>query len=644
MSKISIVSSIGTIAVFFLTSSFALNIHPSSIILDLHVTGSIVNGEGEDLWAPVTLAEYKYEPTLDTWINANLFTVGGECNLTASFCFSRNSCAYHRQGQASLSVDGTRMILVGDRVSSTWPLTKKIEAIKLIAEVDPFGKSEIKEWNGCNTNNQNTVQPYPDSYACGKYVYRRPLGAVKLGRTNTSGYVLSCGTTYSGDQFNPNSGASLIYLQSNGTSINSSFILHNSIGSSAVNSGMTLTTAFSDLNISQLIVPVFNTDTGSDGPGALGAYLVGDYNTSVEDAMYPNAPFRYLPGTDTMVSVESNTVAVFVANSTSMYLCLNNPENQTPRRSGVVGLTRRGSTPDDFLWAVTSFFDLHDGDSLLESCGSLTGRLEASHLILYATSCVASSNCKASVWTLNTTDLSKKEIIKLSSNLFINSVILPPCDASQSGSFSCPRLVHGLWSIDTIIQPSSSPSPSVTPSSSPTSTQSLTSSVSFSSTCSVSTSPMVPLPSPSQSQRASERGGGGANLQAVSLDIGIVAGSVLGTFAICAGLLIAFKSSVQRLLAICMCCRRWRGGKNAVLRRAANERTANDYASQWGSKSTTTPIGLMPVIPSISGQAGNRPMAAPNASMNPLERQSQLAQARSYRAANAAVNKRQAIP
>jgi hypothetical protein len=347
--------------------------------------------------------------------------------------------------------------------------------------------------------------------------------------------------------------------------------------------------------------------------------------------MYPNAPFRYLPGTDTMVSVESSTVAVFVANSTSMYLCLNNPENQTPRRSGVVGLTRRGSTPDDFLWAVTSFFDLHDGDSLLESCGSLTGRLEAGHLILYATSCVASSNCKASVWTLNTTDLSKKEIIKLSSNLFINSVILPPCDAGQSGSFSCPRLVNGLWSIDTIIQPSSSPSPSVTPSSSPTSTQSLTSSASFSSTCSVSTSPMVPLPSPSQSQRASERGGGGggggANLQAVSLDIGIVAGSVLGTFALCAGLLIAFKSSIQRLLAICMCFRRWKGGKNAVLRR-----TANDDASQWGRKSTTTPIGLMPVIPTISGQL----KSSPNVNINPLERQSQLAQARSYRAAAAA--------
>jgi hypothetical protein len=47
----------------------------------------------------------------------------------------------------------------------------------------------------------------------------------------------------------------------------------------------------------------------------------------------------------------------------------------------------------------------------------------------------------------------------------------------------------------------------------------------------------------------------------------------------------------------------------------------------------------MPVMPSISGQAGNKSMAAPNVSINPLERQSQLAQARSYRAANAAAMK-----
>ena len=603
------------IFLFFLYTSrvSSLIIHPSSILLDLHVTGSIINGKGEDLWAPVTLAEYKYEPAKDSWVSAaNLFTVGGECNLTASSCFSRNSCAYHRQGQASLSVDGKRMVLVGDRVSSTWPLEQKIGSMKIIAEVDPLGRSDLKEWNGCNVNNQNTVLPFPDSYACGEIVYRRPLGAVKIGKTSTSGYVLSCGTTYSGVPFNPNAGASLVYLQSNGVSINSSFILHNSIASSAVNSGLTVTAAFSDLNITQLIVPVFNTDPGSDGPGALGAYLVGEYNTSVEEAMYPNAPFRYIQGTDTIVSFEANTVAVFVANTTSMYLCLNNPENQTPRRSGVVGLSRRGSTPDDFSWTVTSFFDLHEGDSLLESCGSLTGRLEAGHLVLYATSCVASSNCVASVWTLNTTDLSKKEIIKLPPSIFINSVILPPCDSSLPGSSTCPKLVNGLWSIDTIIQPSPSPSPSLTPSPSSTST----SSASASSSSSISPSASA---NPSPSQRASKSGG--ENFQTVSLNIGIVAGSVLGTIALCAGLVIAFSASIQRFLAICTCCRRWGGGKKAVLRRARE-------ASHWAE---STPTGLKPVVPS---GLSNKPTGSVAVNMNPLERQSQLAQARSYRAAN----------
>ena len=614
-----------SISNFILISLFIL--HPSSIIVDLHVTGS-----NNDLWLPVTLAEYKFELSSNTWIrsaSSTLFTVGGECNLTASACFSRNSCEYQIQGQASLSNDGKRMIFIGDKVSTIWPFSQKIISNRLIAEVDPTGKSITKEWNGCNTNIEN------QDYTCSGYPYRRPLGALKLGKvvnysTSTfinqeeNGYIVSCGPSYSGTS---RSGASLLYLQSNDTHINSSLELRNFLlQSTVVNSGMILTSAFSNQNITQLIVPIFDADSSLDvPPNTLGAYLVGsEYNTSIYNTLYVNTNFTYLKGTDTMVSFEANTVAVFVENATSIYLCLNNPENQFPSRSGVVGMKRSGGEPPstDYTWSVQSFYDLH-GENL-ESCGSLTGRLETGHLILYATSCVKSSNCISSVWALNTTDLTCKEIIKVSSQIFINSVILPPCDSSLPGSYSCPTLVNGLWSIDTIIQPSASPSPSVTSSPSVTPSISQTASTSVSSTSSISPSPSS-TPSSSQTQQGNEnKDGGGANIQTISLNIGIVVGSVLGTIAVIIIFLLSFKTSIKRLLALCTCCRGCKGGGRKAILRKARE-------AEWVE---AFPNSIRPVIPSLAKASSNNRSTSisNNTSMNPLEQQSRLAQARSYRA------------
>jgi len=621
-----------SISNFILTSPFIL--HPSSIILDLHVAGS-----NNDLWLPVTLAEYKFEPLSNSWIrsaSSTLFTVGGECNLTASACFSRNSCKYQIQGQASLSNDGKRLIFIGDKVSTIWPFSQKITSTRLITEIDPTGKSITKEWDGCNTNIEN------QDYTCPNYPYRRPLGAIKLGKilSNSSfksqgdnGYIVSCGPSYSGTS---RSGASLLYLQSNDTHINSSLILRNFLlQSTVVNSGMILTSAFSTLNITQLIVPVFDADSSAEvPPNTLGAYLVGsDYNTSIDTTLYQNTTFKYLQGTDTMVSFEANTVAVFVENATSIYLCLNNPENQTPSRAGVVGMKRSGEPPiTDYTWSVQSFYDLH-GEKL-ESCGSLTGRLESGHLILYATSCVKSANCLSSVWALNTTDLTSKEIIKVNPQIFINSVILPPCDPNLPGSYSCPTLVNGLWSIDTIIQPSATPSPSLTPSPSVTSSKSQTASTSASSTCSTTPSPsntLIVIPSSSPTQQSNANGGSGdANIQTISLNIGIVVGSVLGIIAFMVILMVSFKTTIDRLFALCTCCRGCKsgGGRKAILRKARD--------AEWNEAS---PRGLRPIRPSLAkGQSNNKTTTTNSTSINPLEQQSRLAQARSYRASQNSSN------
>lgn len=392
---------------------------PSSLLV---VTQPGVWNSNVDTWDIVKIVEYgatngvvsaRQEFQLPCTNAQNATNTTNATNTSA--CFTRNTCANTTHGSATLSWDGTTLLLVGEQ-APIGPSTG-FSSPRVVAEIN--GNStlmSLTSFSGCLSNYNAT---------CGISDFTHPVGIAGTG-AGSNGWFINCRT-----------GNSLLFVNRTGsiTTITSSVVL---------TPGITITNAYNSASSNPQIFV-----TGSSGTQR-SVFQIG---SSVNTAMLPGASPNYLSGTDVSQRSGSftdtaNAVGIFFASPTQAFLCL---ANTIVGGNGVREITRWSASFGS--WTTGRLFNMG------QPCSSITGRRESGALMVYTTSCIIFSGCTNALYQINA-DIGTINILTTPPVGYVfSSVSLPPCDPTTNPT--CPVSINGVWNINsTFLQ--LSPSASVT--------------------------------------------------------------------------------------------------------------------------------------------------------------------------------------
>ena len=407
-----------------------------------------------DSWDPVKIIEYT--GSIGTFVSRQELFL--PCTNTT--CFTRNSCGYVSRGTATLSWDGTTLLLAGENVATGANLSVGLTAPRVIAEMNSRGILNMTMFMGCMANGQT-------ANTCGVTDFTHPVSVAGIG-TNSSGWFVNCRSP----------GNALLYVNRSGSFVTVS-------GSISLTPGILLTTSYT---INATIPQVFVTGTSGTQRSV---FQIG---SSINNAMQQGSSVNYLSGSD--VSQRSGfftdtayAVGLFVASPTQIFLCL---ANTIVGGNGVREITRWSATSSN--WNVGRLFNMG------QPCSSLTGRREAGVMMLYATSCMTMNGCTNALYQINADIGAVLVVATPPAGTVFSSVSLPPCDSLFTTD--CATLVNGIWTlpVSSMISASRTATPSAnaskTMTQSTSATMSYTSLLSSSATVSATVSSMASISAP----------------------------------------------------------------------------------------------------------------------------------------------------
>ena len=355
------------------------------------------SGFTADIWDSVKIVEYTNNGFLP---RQEIYLPSVNC----STCFTRNKCNSITQGSATLSWDGTTLLLVGENAPQGSNLSVGLNSSRVIAEINSNGAlTSLTSFSGCMTNGQLNA-------TCGNTQYTHAIGITGLG---SSGWFVNCNSP----------GSAILFVNRSGSFLTVSTAL-------TLTPGISITHAY---NGNSSNPQVFVTGSSSTQRSL---FQIGN---SITAATLQGATANYISGTDVSQRSGSFTdtayaVGLFIASPTQMFVCL---ANTILGGKGIRELTKWSATFGS--WTTGRLFNMG------QPCGSLTGRREGGILMLYATSCINFTGCNNSLYQINA-DAGIVTVVAIPPNgTVFSSVSIPPCDPTSTPN--CPVSINGVWNI-----------------------------------------------------------------------------------------------------------------------------------------------------------------------------------------------------
>ena len=393
----------------------------------------------DDAWVPVTLHELAFNGD-SGWPTVSSLQLDDARCASGEPCFARNRCPYDGYGAPRLSPDGATLALGGEFTRTAATLSEAVSAQRVVVEVSARGVVSVFNFSGaCEATGQA-------SKTCGTFSTTTVFSAQSVG---ASGWALACREMFQGTRF----------------------VSRNDFAVTRMDDGDRNYAVFATSALSRPGLTFFSLFLAA----ASASKGYGIFNLGNASSIGSRAPpyAAYLTGTDVSTTPPVCSNGGTVGAPSDVWV------ESTGRVWACVPFSGSGSCP---AYGVQLFVQAYfgapwgrvidaKGRFLINTpCSSLTGRLEGSEVVLYATTCLGAprATCVPTLRRIVYNLGMETTIATAPVGTMIHGVALPPCASGGTSGAACPTLVNGVWKIPSPSPSGTTPSPTTSPTASPT--------------------------------------------------------------------------------------------------------------------------------------------------------------------------------